>query len=63
MFLSLLGIMNSEQGYKCVGEMVKPDTYDDVKAGSTKVSRKTLLRGNYQRKYSEINSKDIENRQ
>lgn len=43
--------------------MVKPDTYDDMGADRIKVSRKTLLRGNSQRKYSQINSKDIENRQ
>lgn len=55
--------MKSERGYKCVGEMVKPDAYDDVKADSIKVSRKTLLSGNSQRKYSEIHNKDTGNRQ
>lgn len=31
-------------GYKCVGEVVKPDTHDDMKTDRIKVSRKTLLR-------------------
>ncbi|PKU48360.1 rna-directed dna polymerase from mobile element jockey-like [Limosa lapponica baueri] len=37
MFLSLLSIMKSEKGYKCVGEMAKPATYDDIKAYCIKV--------------------------
>lgn len=63
MFLSLFNIMKSEKGYKHVGEMAKPASYDDIKAGRIKVSRKTPVSRNSHKKYSHVHNKDIENRQ
>lgn len=55
--------MKSEKGYKRVGEVAKPASYDDIKAGRIKVSRKTPVSRNSHKKYSHVHNKDIENRQ
>lgn len=57
----LISFEHCERGYKCVGEIVKPATYVDIKAGFIKVSRKTPVSRNSHKKYSHIHNKDIEN--